>query len=306
MLPKPYTVFSLSEAGAPCAAGRAEGYGAGAVASVTVLPLCGSQPQQNGAGLRHIERIESTGKRNMQNAGTALGNAGTHALFLVAEYKNGRQAQDFSKGIDGCRPAAARAVNGQSGFFGTVQRVAEIVDAGNGQSFQGSRRRALRSGAEVGAVVAGQQQASAAQSVQGAAKRTQISGVLYLIKGKQQGQGGRMYRGKHGLQRLECRDDKAGYHSLMTDMRRLPRAAQAVKSSPVHQRVAQVVVPAQLLNPLHIGTSQSLAAVDEIDALRRIMQKFQNGLDARQKRGGNSIFHRGLRQAAEGEAALLP
>ena len=67
--------------------------------SVAATVPRGSKPQQDGPGLRHIERIKGPGLRNAQHSPTALEHAGPQAFVLIAQHQHGGQAQGHGKSV---------------------------------------------------------------------------------------------------------------------------------------------------------------------------------------------------------------
>ena len=168
--------------------------------------------QQDGAGLRHVERIEGAGQRDMQHLRAALGHAGPQSLVLVAEHQHGRQAQGFLKGIDGGSSAAARAGKWSNPLLRHCPAHAPDCRRGQwGAVSSAPARRPLCGRAEVGVLCRGSSMPAPAQRVKGAAERP--PGCRGPAPGQGQasrGRGGLMHGGEHAFQRLELRDGEGG------------------------------------------------------------------------------------------------
>ena len=232
-----------------------------------------------------------------------LGHAWPQSLVFVAQHQNGGQAHGFCKGVQAPGSGlAACAVDGQSGFFSAVQGMPQVCHAGHGQMLQGSGGGAAGGRAQIGAVVAGHNDARAPKGVKGAAERAHIAGILHLIKGQDYGQGSLLQARKNVFKLAEAGDRKARHHTLVTDgvparitaclaVSATGRTAQAVENGLFHQRKTHVVFAAEVLHFAGFGAAKPLFAKHAVNALRVAGQQFQHGFEARQKRG---VFRLGM------------
>ena len=146
--------------------------------------MCSSHRQENGSGLRNVERIERTAERNFKPLRTTLGDAWAKSFLLTSENHDGGKvegrAEGIQRGIFGS--TAAGSVDGEAFLFSLVKRPGEIYRLADGKFLQSTGRRAECCRAKVDAVVLGQEKARGTERVHGPCERAGVAGILYLVE----------------------------------------------------------------------------------------------------------------------------
>lgn len=136
----------------------------------------------------HVQGVKVAQKGNMQAVGALLRHSRPHPPVLIAQHEQGGKFQRRGKGVHAVF-REARGIGGESRLAGLLHGAGQIDHLGQRQAFQRSGGGTAGSGAEIGAVVSGQNQPRSAQSVQGAGQRAHVAWVLHLIQRHDKRQG---------------------------------------------------------------------------------------------------------------------